>query len=148
VNGRPWSVVTAARARVNRPVLFRRALKLIHGGISAGVNNLPASGLTLSSENPVHVQGNYNATTDSLAEPNVPAAVIADAVPLLSNNVSDARSFRYGNDAGGRAATTTGYRFAVIAGKGLSFSHPTAGSPHFLFGTDGGVGNFLRLLED
>ncbi len=25
---------------------------------------------------------------------------------------------------------------------------PLPGTPHFLFGTDGGVGNFLRLLED
>jgi hypothetical protein len=148
VNVRPWSLVSAAQAQVNLPELFRRALKLIHGGISGGVNNLPASGLTVSSENPVYVEGNYNATTDSQAEPNVPAAVMADAVTLLSNNFSDARSFRYGNDASSRAATTTGYRFAVIAGKGLSFTHPTAGSPHFLFGTDGGVGNFLRLLED
>jgi hypothetical protein len=45
----------------------------------------------------------------------------------------------------------TTYRFAVVAGKGLSFTYPvglaaTAGG--FLFGTDGGVGNFLRLLED
>ncbi len=147
-NGRPWSAVTAAQARVNRPVLFRRALKLINGGISGGVNNLPASGLTVTSENPVYVQGNYNATTSPLAEPNVPAAVMADAVTLLSNNFNDARSFRAANDANSRPATTTGYRFAVIAGKGLSFTYPAAGSPHFLFGTDGGVGNFLRLLED
>jgi hypothetical protein len=147
-NGRPWSVVTSAQARVNRPVLFRRALKLINGGITAGVNNLPASGLTVVAENPVYVQGNYNATTDPQAEPNVPAAIMSDAVTLLSNNFSDARSFRLANDASSRPATTTGYRFAVIAGKGLSFTYPAAGTPHFLFGTDGGVGNFLRLLED
>jgi hypothetical protein len=43
---------------------------------------------------------------------------------------------------------TTGYRFATVSGKGLSFPWPSAGSPQFLFGTDGGLGNFLRLLED
>src|SRR4029453_3061561 len=47
-----------------------------------------------------------------------------------------------------RAATTTGYRFAVVAGKSLSFTYPTAGTPQFLFGTDGGVGNFRRYLGD
>ena len=46
-----------------------------------------------------------------------------------------------------RLATTTAYRFGVIAGKNPSFTYPTQGSPHFLFGTDGGAGNFLRLLE-
>ena len=48
----------------------------------------------------------------------------------------------------GRFATTTAYRFAVVSGKSLSFPYPGAGTPQFLFGTDGGVGNFLRLLED
>ena len=78
----------------------------------------------------------------------MPAAILADAVTLLSNNWNDSKSFRYPNSATTRNATTTGYRFAVVAGKGKSFTWPTAGSPHFLFGTDGGVGNFLRLLED
>ena len=73
---------------------------------------------------------------------------MADAVTLLSNNWSDHNSFRYPNSATTRNATTTAFRFAVVAGKGKSFAWPTAGSPHFLFGTDGGVGNFLRLLED
>ena len=35
-----------------------------------------------------------------------------------------------------------------MTGKSLSFPYPTAGSPHFLFGTDGGAGNFLRMMED
>jgi len=154
-NSRPWTQFTAAStgnpgmAYVNKPVLFRRALKLVRGNIIDTTNtNMPTAGLTVASENPVYVQGNYNATTSNSAEPNVPAAILADAVSVLSNNWTDAMSFRYPNDAASRPATTTGYRFAVIAGKGLSFTWPSAGSPHFLFGTDGGVGNFLRLLED
>jgi hypothetical protein len=153
-NVRPWHYFTSTNggnpgiARVNRPVLFRRGLKLINGGIVSGVNQLPTAGLTVASENPVYVQGNYNATTANNAEPNVPAAILADAVTLLSNNWSDYMSFRYPNSATTRNATTTGFRFGVIAGKGKSFDWPSAGSPHFLFGTDGGVGNFLRLLED
>ncbi len=151
--GQPQTVISltnAPQARVNKVVLFRRALKLVNGGIVAGVNSLPASGLTVAAENPVYVQGNYNATTDPLAEPNVPASVVADAVTLLSNSWSDAVSFQVPNLATSRNATTTGYRMGVVAGKGLSFTYCGAacGSPQFLFGTDGGVGNFLRLLED
>jgi hypothetical protein len=158
LNGRPWTVIPAANAgiaRVNRSVLFRRALKIVNGGISGGVNNLPTAGLTIASENPVYVQGNYNATevtpTANWAnqEPNVPSSIIADSVTLLSRVWRDDLSFRFPNAPASRPAATTGYRFAVIAGKGLSFPHPGApgGNPHFLFGTDGGVGNFLRLLE-
>ncbi len=151
---RPWLFFTSTNggnpgiARVNRPVLFRRALKLVRGGIVSGVNPLPASGVTVAAENPVYVQGNYNTTTVNNATGNVPCAIFADAVSLLSNNWSDHKSFRYPNSATSRDATTTGYRFAVVAGKGKSFTWPSAGTPHFLFGTDGGVGNFLRLLED
>jgi hypothetical protein len=40
------------------------------------------------------VQGNYNATsTDATAEPNRPAAILADAVTILSTAWSDAQSF-------------------------------------------------------
>lgn len=153
-NTRPWTQFTSAsggnpgQARVNKVVLFRRALKLINGGIVGGVSGVIEPGLTVVAENPVYVQGNYNATTASAnAEPNSPAAIMADAVTLLSNGWSDALSFRYPNDRTQRPATTTSYRFAVIAGKGVSFPWPSLGAPHFLFGTDGGVGNFLRLLE-
>ena len=62
-------------ARANRPLFFRRALKIVNGGLG----NLP-NGLTIASENPVYVQGNYNAqATNTLADPHVPAAIIADA---------------------------------------------------------------------
>jgi hypothetical protein len=147
-SARPWTTITNAQARVNRQALFRRALKLVNGGIVSGVNSLPTSGLTVASENPVYVQGNYNATTSAIAEPNVPAAIVADAVTVLSNNWKDTRSFAHPNSATDRDATTTAYRFAVIAGKNRSFTWPSPGDPHFLFGTDGGAGNFLRLLED
>jgi hypothetical protein len=150
-NGRPWSTILnqdAGRARVNKVVLFRRALKLVNGG----QNNLPASGLTVASENPVYVQGNYNATSGlATGEAHVPASVIADAVTLLSNGWTDVKSLVSPNSATSRDATTTGYRMGVVAGKGLSFPHcggNCGGAVDFLFGTDGGAGNFLRLLED
>ena len=152
------------QALVNRQILFRRALKLRRGGINAGVSSLPDSGLTVASENPVYVQGNYNATTDSAAEPNRPAAILADAVTLLSNNWNDLRSIRNPNDSLADltssapnwplAAATAGSRRrpgtvspSWPARTRLSRGRP-APAQHFLYGTDGGVGNFLRLLED
>ena len=48
----------------------------------------------------------------------------------------------------GRDATDTGYRMAVIGGKGIPFTRPTAWSSPQDFGTDGGAHNFLRYLED
>ena len=39
------------------------------------------------------------------------------------------------------------YRLAIIAGKNQAFPWPSAGAPPTDFGTDGGVHNFLRMLE-
>ncbi|HEY0871880.1 MAG TPA: PilX N-terminal domain-containing pilus assembly protein [Vicinamibacterales bacterium] len=144
-SARPWTTTTSATvARANRHVLFRRALKITNGGLG----NIVAPGLTVASENPVYVQGNYNAAaTDVTAEPNVACAIIADAVTLLSNGWNDIRSFIQPNNPGGRAASTTGYRMAIISGKNLSFPRPTSWSPYQDFGTDGGAHNFLRYLE-
>jgi len=149
-NVRPLTFLTAhPQARVNRVVLFRRALKLINGGIVGGVNRLPDDGLTVASENAIYVQGNYNATTSVTANPHVPASVIGDAVSLLSNNWLDARSLgTAANDVQGRPATTTGYRFAMVSGRGVPFLRPTAWTAQALWGTDGGVHNFMRMLED
>ncbi len=163
---RPWTVIPlsntaaplagAGQARVNKVVLFRRALKLVNGGFTGAVNNLPP-GLTVAAENPVYVQGNYNAVDNTIPDAtwgnmgaSVPAAVIADAITLLSKAWTDARSFEVPNSAGARAAQMTSYRFAAIAGKGTSFPHcgGACGNPSDLYGTDGGAANFLRFLED
>jgi prepilin-type N-terminal cleavage/methylation domain-containing protein len=70
------------------------------------------------------------------------------ATAVMPNLVAQSRA-----DGAGRPANlATAYRSAVVAGKGLSFTY-SAGNPatstgYFLFGTDGGVANFLRLLED
>ncbi len=149
----------AGQARVNKTLLFRRALKLVRGGIgiaNVGVNSLPDAGLTVAAENPVYVHGNYNANSTAPVanwtnmEPNRPAAIIADAITLLSNSWSDARSFEAPNVMPSRVASATGFRFAAIAGKGLSFPYcgGACGNPGDLFGTDGGAANFFRLLEN
>ena len=59
----------------------------------------------------------------------MPAAILADAVTLLSNNWSDYDLVPTIRTTAAPVATprpTTGYRFAVVAGKGPSFTWPTA----------------------
>jgi hypothetical protein len=145
---RPWTqqpLLYSARARLARPVLFRRALKLINGGINGGVNSLP-NGFTVVAENPIYVQGNYNATTNVTAEPNVPSALIGDSITLLSNAFRDTMTMQYPNDQSNRDATTTGYRFAMVTGKAIFFPKP--GWAGIEFGSDGGVHNFMKMLEN
>ena len=47
-----------------------------------------------------------------------------------------------------RPAVTTYYRVAIAAGKTITFPHPRRQQQHDLLGTDGGLHNFLRFLED
>jgi hypothetical protein len=136
--------------RKNRVSGARHALKLVNGSLG----NLPtkpdgSGGFTVASENPVYVQANYNADSSGFGTGNAAAAVIADAVTVLSNNWNDLNSFKNPTRVGQgrRDATTTWYRFAVISGKTLSFPHPSWATAED-FGTDGGLHNFLRFLED
>lgn len=133
----------ALMARANRTVHFRRALKLVNGA----QGNIITPGLTVASENPVYVQGNYNATAASVSTGvHSATAIIADSVTMLSNNWNDIRSFTAPTDSALRPASTTGYRVAVVSGKGLAFPKPSFADSSF--GSDGGAHNFLRLLED
>jgi hypothetical protein len=138
----PLTAVAADVAKVNRAVLFRRALKLTNGSLG----NIVMPGLTIASENPIYVEGNYNADAAGFGA-GAAAAVIGDAVTLLSNAWNDNSSFTAPNDPEGRPATTTWYRMAVLSGKGQSFARPEVGGVPQDFGTDGGVHNFLRYLE-
>ena len=148
---RPWTSLPSlysGRGRLARPVLFRRALKIINGGIAGGVNSLPASGITVTAENPIYIQGNWNATAGSVvAEPNVPTAIIGDSITLLSNAFNDAMTFQFPNTAGNRVASDTGYRFAMVTGKTIPFPKPDAWGVAEL-GSDGGVHNFMKMLEN
>ena len=128
-------------SRANPPLFFRRALKVANGALG----NLPATGLTVSSENPVYVQGDYNAGAgQAFGDPHVPAAIIADAVTMLSNNWSDRNSHDHPHQPLSRMATETWYRVAIGTGTSLNFPRPSGGAE---FGTDGGIPNFLRFLE-
>jgi hypothetical protein len=78
----------------------------------------------------------------------VAASVAADAITLLSDNWNDINSFinPYSIITPGRNAAQTGYRLALIAGKGIPFPQPAGEQADF--GTDGGLHNFLRFLEN
>jgi hypothetical protein len=145
-----WYVANPQEARENPALLFRRSLKLVNGStINLGLcpNNVNC-GLAITSENPVYVQGDYNAPGGAFGASCVGAAsVLADAVTLLTDNWNDVNSFWATYNSGSRNGSTTTYRLAVAAGKGLSFTQPAGYATYQDFGTDGGVHNFIRYIE-
>jgi hypothetical protein len=155
----PWpgsSITFAQEARMNPVLFFRRALKLVNGSNLQGpLSATPCPGgvvcgITVASENAVYVQGDFNANSggNGFNDPHVAAAIIADAVTLLSNDWNDVNSFTRPYDKRNRTVGRSAwYRMAVLAGKGRSFPYP-GGTITFNTGTDGGVHNFLRYLED
>jgi len=136
----------------------RHVLRLVDGSLG----NVPVrldngqGGFTVASENPLYVMGNYNssAADPTWANPNAAnpahaaAAVIADAVTMLSNNWSDLASLNNPTNNGGRPAGTTYYRVAVAGGKNINFPITGLAWAAGDYGTDGGLHNFLRLLEN
>jgi Tfp pilus assembly protein PilX len=152
---------TAAANMVTGP---RHVLRLVDGGMdAAGRSYLPqpispatsGNGFTVASEEPVYIWGNYNSgPADPFfpsfgvngTTPHSAAAIIADAVTLLSPSWSDANSFAYPAQMNNRVATDSYYRVAIAAGKSIPFPQPAWGGQDF--GTDGGMHNFLRYLEN
>jgi hypothetical protein len=164
-----WNMVTGPR----------HVLRLVDGGMnSAATSYLPhpiapatyGNGFTVGSEEPVYVLGDYNSGSadpfwPSGANPTTPhsaAAIIADAVTLLSNPPSgstapttntgwtDHNSFVNSGLMNNRPGNTSYYRVAIAAGKSIPFLEPGWASSAGLkdFGTDGGMHNFLRYLEN
>ncbi len=91
-------------ARVNRAFFFRRALKLVNGGRG----ELPANGsqgLTVAAENPVYIEGNFNACTNN----------VVPMVPLVANS--------------GRSTANQGNNFQPACQGGVGFG-ATPGADH------------------
>lgn len=143
----PRTFVSGGQAKVNRAIFFRRALKVFNGSIG----NLVAPGLTIAAENPVYLQGDWNASVAAgWTGASVATSIAADTVVALSNAWNDTASFGptanlnpYDHTARRRSAQTY-YRVALISGKGRIFP---AGSVGGTFGTDGGAHNFIRYIE-
>lgn len=137
----------------------QRGVKLINGAQlpGAGSSGL-AKGFTLVSPNTVYIQGDYNTGTTSSSQPpsnttttytppvdnpnpyvtgydRVPAAVVGDAVNILSNAWNDANST---TGIGSRPASNTTINTAIVAG-----NVPTTSSSY-----SGGIENFTRFHED
>ncbi len=98
------------------------AIRLING------SSIPSGGLTIASDKPVYIKGDYNVG-------NLPAAVASDAVTILSNNWYDSKS---GQSLSNRVASNTTVKTVIMAGH-----VPTNGSQY-----SGGVENFPRFLEN
>ncbi|HXR17195.1 MAG TPA: hypothetical protein VN777_13450 [Terriglobales bacterium] len=153
----------------------RHVLKLVDGTLG-NLPLRPDNGkggFTVGSENPVYIFGDYNSNS---ADPiwNVPpggdlpgmaaAGIVADAVTVLSDAWVDTNSLYNvwptnpysGNNSVGfnvpapaRTAATTYYRVAVASGKNMNFPFPGwETNADYGFGTDGGVHNFIRFIED
>jgi hypothetical protein len=156
--GNPATPVTCmTSARKNWVSGARHAVRLVDGSLGNvpvrwDSNPAGGGGFTLASENPAYILGDYNASTGGgFGTPHASSAVIADTVTLLSNSWTDLESFNSPADVGGRSGATTYFRVAIASGKNLNFPMPAwGGSPAVPndFGTDGGVHNFLRYLED
>ncbi len=158
-----WNMVTGPR----------HVLRLVDGGMSTGAvsylpptNGNPATnggGFTVASEEPVYVLGNYNTgsadpfwpSENTTTTPHSAAAIIADTVTLLSNppiqtvtsGWTDQESFLYPATAGSRPGNTSYYRMAIASGKSIPWPSPSWAASDDV-GTDGGMHNFLRYLEN
>ena len=147
----PYQPVNCATiGRANQITGPRHVLKLVDGSLGYLPTRLDNNlgGFTVVSENPVYVQGSYNASVGAgfTDAGHAAAAVIADSVSLLSNNWRDSVSLSNPNNLGGRVGATTWYRMAIAAGKNLAFPQPSWGAQDM--GTDGGMHNFLRYVEN
>jgi hypothetical protein len=169
-------ITSCSTARKNWVSGARHVLKLVDGSLG-NVPNSPTGtssdpgGFTVASENPVYIQGDYNSNSGDNFWPNgvqtgvadlaghSSAAIIADAVTVLSDAWVDQYSTMGNNGNGGnysptvaagnRTATSTYYRVAIAGGKNMAFPFPSwETNTDYGFGTDGGVHNFLRFLED
>jgi len=170
-----YNIPTAEWNMVTGP---RHGLRLVDGGMDgAGNSYVPptggslannGNGFTVASEDPVYVWGDYNTgpadpfwpSENTTTTPHSAAAIIADSVTLMSNppavnnlpaaesklGWTDLTSFIYPATATSRNGNNSYYRMAIAAGKSIPFPQPAwAGQD---FGTDGGMHNFLRYLED
>jgi hypothetical protein len=107
-------------------------------------------GFTLATPMPLYVLGDYNATNTSGTSINQnsvihtePAALMADAITVLSDNWVDTNNFS--KHTGGPSATQTTINTACLEGIVPSNTNNLASNAN---GYSGGVENFLRLLEN
>jgi Tfp pilus assembly protein PilX len=136
-------------------------VRLVNGGV------LPTTGLTVVSEHPVYIQGDYNTGTTTVGGSNpameVPAAVMGDAIYVLSNNWgpngSDTKTGNPDPTGGNRPATcpapkcgsspltTTTVNAAFMTGPAVESQLWSTGCGSNCL-NDGFFENIMRILED
>lgn len=98
---------------------------------------LTGGALTMATDHPIYILGDYN------VDAWVPAAVVGDAITLLSNNWNDANQQQ--QKIVKRSASNTQYWTAILAG------HSATACDWMLCGTNpygGGLENYPRFLEN
>ncbi len=95
---------------------------------------------------------NNNPNTDATfatpsTDTHVGTSIVADAITGLSDNWNDVNSFMFPYNWTGRQAVATTFRFAFMGGEGVPFQAPSRGTD-VAEGTDGGVHNLLRYVEN
>ena len=131
------------------------AVRMINGQQLPCTTNLDGSGrttsgLTVTTPQPIYVKGNYNvqtATSSANASAGTadttytyPAALMGDAITILSANWSDA--YNSGTALSSRAPTSTTLNAAAL--EGIVQSTNVGSSLYY----SGGIENFLRLEEN
>jgi hypothetical protein len=114
-------------------IIFISASETAPGAADAVVRlangaELPDGGLTVATDNPLYILGDYNITDPQ------PASVLTDAINILSNAWDDEKSH---DPLEERTASPTYVRCAIMAGN----LETTDGN------YNGGLENFLRFLE-
>lgn len=138
---------------VTNSATHRAGIELVNGGtLPDGSNNSsPVAGLTVATNNAAYIVGDYNTggtppvdSGSSLTANNYasgytvqPAAVIADAVTVVSSNWT-AGGYDSKSSLSQRPAANTTVNTALISG-----NVPSNGSAY-----SGGVENYIRLLEN
>ena len=149
--------VTPVTTSGSSPSPNPKTIRLQNGGV------LPSGGLSIASQNPVYVQGDYNTgttssptavpanatgnpnNTDSPTAPGYtrkPAAIMADAVMFLSNSWNDSLATSAASPMPPASSTT--YNVALMAGFMPYGYQPPVGAS---YGWSGGAQNFGRFLE-
>lgn len=110
------------------------------GGLQPAVRirngqELPNGGLSIASDLPTYVEGNYNVSGDTK-----PALIAGDAVTMLSENWQDGRSAA---DINTRVAQNTAFNTVVMTGNSPTIPESASTSGAY----NGGLENVLRFLE-
>jgi hypothetical protein len=141
--------ITGATNLATNPASLQTGVRIINGKGRLASYGTANEGLTIATNAPVYVKGHFNADGNtSTASPNsattpdtdeVPAAIIGDAITLLSPNFSDATSLTALNPAA--TSSTLEISAALLVG-----TTPTNKAGTGL--SSGGAHNLPRFLEN